>query len=272
MRLRLAYDQVANVCLTGSTGYIGSSLATAGHYSFEPITTLDELCSGCTVLHLAAATDGGNRETLLSNLEMDTYLADWAEDNEARVVYASGNCVYANSIDCDVEDCLRPLDYYSASKIFGETLLRERLRERCCILRIGDVFGVGQRHGALFNAIERLIVNREPLVQIGDGLKLRTYIYIEELVRQIAYAAAMISENRGSGTYNVGHAEALTVRDLLARLSELADLPIDTSRAQADRSNLDVRSMRIAPLPGYTATFTMDTALQDYVGQLKGRR
>lgn len=272
MRLRLAYDPVANVCLSGSTGYVGSSLSAAGFYSFAAVATLDELAPGCVLLHLAAATSGSDRQTLLDNLALDSFVADWADKTSSSVVYASSNNVYGKALDCRTEDTPYLQDYYSASKVFGESLLRERMRDRCCILRIGDVFGVGQRHGALFRAIERAIVQKDPLVQIGEGLKLRSYIYIRELVLQIAHSAELLREKRGSGTFNVGHAEPLTVRALLARLSELTGLSIDASRAQADQSNLDVRTMRINSLPGYASSFTMDTALQDYLSQLEGRK
>lgn len=272
MRLRLAYDPTRNVCLSGSTGYVGASLLNSGFYDFGPIEALEELPTRCVLIHLAAATAGNDRQTLLDNLAMDSYVADWADSTTARVVYASGNNVYGKALDCRTEDSTHLQDYYSASKIFGEILLRERLGERCCILRIGDVFGVGQRHGALFRAIESAIGKKEALVQIGDGLKLRSYIYITELVRQIAHAASLLGESNGSGTYNIGHADPITVRELLARLSELTGLPLDMSRARPDASNMDVRTMRIQSLPGYDAEFTMDTALRDYVSQLKGKK
>lgn len=271
MRLRLAYDPVTDIGLTGSTGYIGSSLANSDLLRLKQVASLDELPPGCVVIHLAAAVAGQERQTMLDNLALDSSLIEWAESNGSYIVYASSNNVYANAIDCCEGDTPRVQDYYSASKIFGETLGRAKLGRRFCALRIGDVFGAGQRHGRLFQAIEASIASKSPLVQLGEGLKLRSYIYIRELVQQMLHAADLVKRGAASEIYNVAHSDPLTVRQLLARISELSALPIDRTPLAPDESHLDVRTMRINPLPCYVPSYSMDSALEDYVTLIKGK-
>lgn len=269
--LRLAYDPSAKVAVTGSTGYIGSSLIKSGRLSLQPVNSLHELPSGCVIIHLAAATLATDRQTLLTNINIDSLVLSWAADTGSRVVYASGNNVYGKALDCRIEEIPRVSDYYSASKIFGEMMGHEKLGLDFLALRIGDVFGAGQRHGALFQAIERSISETKPLRQIGEGLKLRSYIYIRELILQIAHAADLLRQGLGSGAYNIAHSEPRTVRQLLEELSRLTGLTIEHFGTHPDDSHLDVRTLKTTALPRYTPTYTMDSALKDYVASVRSK-
>lgn len=269
MSLRLLYDAAANVAMTGSSGYIGSSFKNAARHSFQGVSHLDDLAHGCTVLHLAASVDGQDRQTLLNNVAIDSEVLDWAVGSGARIVYVSTNNVYSKSIDCRVGDRTRALDYYSASKAVGESLFLEKLDGRCIILRLADVFGVGQRHGAFFRAVEASVRSAAPLIQIGEGQKLRTYIYIAELIDQIAFAVELLKKRDITGIFNVGHRTPMTIRTLLQHLSEISRLPIDLSRVTTDSSHEDIRTMQILPFFEYRPEFTMQTALQHYIDQLR---
>lgn len=45
-------------------------------------------------------------------------------------------------------------------------------------LRIGDVFGMNQKHGNFFKNIENSIRNELPLKLYGEGLKVQKFMFI----------------------------------------------------------------------------------------------
>lgn len=275
MHLRLKLDQTSNIALTGSTGYVGGLVGEKlSSQLLTDVDRLQDLPSGTVLIHLAAIIAPKDDESLRRNIEIDQHVIEWANETDAGgVVYASGNNVYGNALGCRVDDHLRPVDNYSASKVFGEMLIRAQLRQPWAILRIGDVFGKGQRHGNLFRAVEKAIADKQPIRQFGEGLKLRNYVYGKELAAQILHGADLLrSGQQRSLIWNAAHSGPITVRDLLRDLSQLADIPLHHVPVEDDKSHLDIRSLHIEPLPNYNPHWTLSSALQDYVNEIRAER
>ncbi|MCU0711882.1 MAG: NAD-dependent epimerase/dehydratase family protein [Pirellula sp.] len=209
---------------------------------FQPIS-LAEIPADVRLIH-CAATISNNRECLINNASIDSLVFDTCISKNLSVVYCSTNNVYPLAQNCTPDSRVYGSDYYSVSKLCGEHLFRSRLNINAIILRIGDVFGTGQRHGNLFKAIESSISNHHPLKLFGKGLKVRSFIHIEELVRLIRFlsdelASGRVIEKLVNGSLH----EAVSVREIVEYVAGKTDLEVTRVAQPNDTSEQDVRSM-----------------------------
>lgn len=274
MDLRCNYSPSLGVAVTGSTGYIGSRLVTfLGADGFLPCP-IDEVAPGAALVHLGADV-ADTRDAMLANLAADSWLAELAQKGKfSRIVYASGNNVYPRALECRVEEQTRCNDYYSASKVFGERIIAEFSRVPTVSVRIADVFGVGQKHGNFFRAIEQSLTSATPLKQFGLGLKRRTYIHVDDLCAILQY---LLTGNFGAAgvhtVFNVGYPDSASVADILKIVARVANLPVEEVSVAEDRSALDVRTMQVSlPAAAVLSWSNFEDALTAYVRQIIASR
>jgi nucleoside-diphosphate-sugar epimerase len=266
--LRSYYSSEHNIVVTGSTGYVGRNLLAAyGRSGFVPVGI--ESVFNATIVHLAADVTS-SRDALLTNIDIDTYVLDIANSNNNALIYASSNNVYPYALDCRVNETLRCHDYYSTSKVTGELLIRDLAKTPYLIIRIGDVFGLGQKHGNLFKAIEQSLMHGKQLALIGKGNKLRSYIHIKELVRMIMHLASKMRgrscENR---ILNLGYHDALWVYEILSTVSDLTSLEIVQIDQPERTAECDIRTMSVSVLDGYVPLWnSFHSALSNYVSEI----
>jgi nucleoside-diphosphate-sugar epimerase len=273
MDVRCRYSSLLRVAITGGSGFIGSRLERAFGESYFESKAIESIDDGCVVIHLSADVSP-TRDAFLSNIATDTWLLELVNERHLGLIYASGNNVYPHAINCRVYDSCRFNDYYAASKIVGESLVTEWAKVPFAVVRIADVFGVGQRHGNLFKAIERSVRARAPLELHGRGLKRRTYIHVDELCNLLKFLA---TESRLStcpqSCINVGYHDSATVLEILDWVSSLTGLEISIRAINAeDESCLDVRTMSPTVLPGYTPIFdSFKASLSHYLDEIAPR-
>lgn len=270
MDLRCKYSPELGVAITGATGFIGAKLLQSfGTGNFE-VATVEEIGSGAVIIHLAADVSP-TREGLLANIAADTYLLEMVNKKHRGLIYASSNNVYPYALDCRVNERTLCNDYYATSKIFGEQLISEWSNVPVVLVRIADVFGVGQRHGNLFKAIEQAIRTGMPLKQYGLGLKRRTYIHVEELCSMLKHIAVNNLKNSQQPLFlNLGYEDSSTVKDILEKVSKMTGLNIVTNELEVETSYFDIRTMRISNLHGYKPCWrSFSEALSSYVNQIK---
>lgn len=248
--LRCKYSAVHRVAITGATGYAGSHLLSLyGEESFAP-ADFDDLPPGSLVVHLAANVSN-SREALMENIAIDTHVFEQVNAQHRGLIYASTNNVYSFGLDCRVGDKLRYNDYYSAAKIFAEGLLEDRLAVPFVALRISDVFGVGQRHGNFFKAIEGAVRKRADLARYGAGLKRRTHIHVQELAGFIHWLTGTFDSVPTRTMLNIGYADSASVCEIVEYAAELTGLHIVEKLVENDRSSFDVRTMQTSFMAGY---------------------
>jgi nucleoside-diphosphate-sugar epimerase len=270
MDLRCKYSHKLGVAITGATGFIGSKLIHVfGADDFE-VTPFENIEAGAVVVHLAADVSS-TRAALLANIAADTYLLEIVNQKHKGLVYASGNNVYPYALDCRVNECTRCNDYYATSKIVGEKLVSEWAKVPAVLVRIADVFGVGQRHGNFFRAIEQAVRTGMPLNQYGLGLKRRTYIHVAELCDMLKFIALnYLGYVQPVPVFNLGYEDSGSIEEIFRMVSSMTGLQVITNSLETDRSCLDIRTMQVSTLCGFVPRWgSFSEALAAYVDQIK---
>jgi dTDP-glucose 4,6-dehydratase len=199
-------------------------------------------------------------------------VAEECRRNRIPLLHVSTCEVYGGCLACrrcrdgDVravtEDCpLTPQSPYAASKAAADRLVYAHsltYKMPVLILRPGNVFGPGQRHGTR-GAVIPIFVQRAltdlPLYIYGDGEQRRDFIYVDDLVASYLHLASNFREQcqehtwRGPVVFNLGSGESVSIRELAksvvriinplggvirhreARPGEVADFPLCSVRA-----------------------------------------
>jgi nucleoside-diphosphate-sugar epimerase len=191
------------------------------------------------LFHLAA--DHGGRGYVdthqagpASNLFLDG-LVFW-EAWRARVqnvVYASSGCVYPNHLQGDPHEELYlsedrvgppfdPDNMYGAAKLVGELALRAYVREcglRAAACRYFTVYGPRARENhAILAMIARAFVRQQPFEVWGDGMQVRNWTYVTDIVEGTVLAAERIDDGTA---VNLGTMERVRVLDAVRMVSEM---------------------------------------------------
>jgi len=135
------------------------------------------------------------------------------------VVYLSSSEVYGEAAVLPItEDTpLRPRSPYGTAKAEAELLVAEYGRDSgatVTVIRPFNVYGPGQRADFVVPRFVDRALAGQPLPVVSDGAQLRTFTYVEDLVRGII--AALVRGGPPGRTYNVAGADARTVADLAA--------------------------------------------------------
>jgi len=255
------------VAVCGANGYVGRNLLTGSEIVRERAglnTILPETFD--VFVHLAARI-GEETDFFRYNLSLDARVFSYCRKHNKKIIYASSNNVYPLAEGCgEKETPMHGQGYYSLSKVAGETLL-DALGLEYAALRIGDVFGPGQKYGNFFQAIEKAVREKGVLSLYGKGVKIRSYIYISELVRVIKFFLSNPDKISGA-TYNVCFDTPYSVAQIVEAVSVKADLPIKTVPFE-DKS--DTRTMKNDFLKsvGYRFELNIDEALGTYLRTIK---
>ncbi len=188
--------------------------------------------SGIDVLFHLAADHGGRGYVDLhqagpaSNLFLDG-LVFWEalRAGVQKVVYASSGCVYPNYMQTDPgkeiylreEDVKPPHDadnMYGWAKLMAELTLRAYHREHnlgAASCRYFTVYGPrGVENHAVIAMIARAFVGQDPFEVWGDGMQVRNWTYVEDIVRGTILAAEKIDDGTA---VNLGTMERIRVKD-----------------------------------------------------------
>ena len=194
------------------------------------------------VFHLAADHGGRGYVDLhqagpASNLFLDG-LVFWEalKGRVQKVVYASSGCVYPNYMqaDSDQEVYLREQDVkpphdadnmYGWAKLMAELTLRAYHREYklgAAACRYFTVYGPrGVENHAVMAMIARAFVRQDPFDVWGDGMQVRNWTYVEDIVNGTILAAEKISDG---AAVNLGTMERIRVKDAAQMVLDNAGL------------------------------------------------
>lgn len=145
-----------------------------------------------------------------NNLISTIKLLNALKDNNVKIVYmSSGGTVYGNIDKASIneDDTGHPMCSYGIVKKTVEDYLHLYAKLYgldFCIIRLANVYGVGQRLGAAQGAISAFIykaLTNESIEIWGDGSVIRDYVYIDDVVAAIIAAAESRIPNM---TYNIG--------------------------------------------------------------------
>ncbi|MEZ5505245.1 MAG: NAD(P)-dependent oxidoreductase [Gammaproteobacteria bacterium] len=139
--------------------------------------------------------------------------------NLKKVIYLSTIDVYE---ECDVvseRSNLRPATLYGASKLYCEQMSRAFARNKqieSLVLRIGHVYGPGEeKYKKMLPQTIQKVIAGEQIEIWGDGSELRSFIYIDDVVRAIASA---IGATTGVGEINIVSSTPITISELVREI------------------------------------------------------
>lgn len=206
----------------------------------EPGVTRDAMHRIQVVFHLAADHGGRGYVDLhqagpASNLFLDG-LVFWEarKAGVSKIVYASSGCVYPNHLQTDptrevflTEDLVTPPydadNMYGWAKLMAELTLGAYHREygmKCASCRYFTVYGPrGVENHAVMAMIARAFIGQNPFEVWGDGMQVRNWTYVADIVRGTILAAERIDDGTA---VNLGTMERVRVVDAVRMVLDYA--------------------------------------------------
>ena len=197
----------------------------------EPVVTRAAMKGIEVVFHLAADHGGRGYVDLhqagpASNLFLDGVVFwEAVKAGVEKVVYASSGCVYPNYMQTDtqkeiylVEDDVKPPhdadNMYGWAKLMAELTLQAYHREHklgAASLRYFTVYGPrGVENHAVIAMIARAFIGQNPFDVWGNGMQIRNWTYVDDIVSGTILAAEKINDGTA---VNLGTMERVRVID-----------------------------------------------------------
>jgi len=163
-----------------------------------------------------------------------------------------------------------PTDFYSLTKLLGETLCEYYARNygvHTIILRYAGIYGMGKNKGAIYNFITDVLNGKFPHI-FSDGNQTRDFVYIEDAVNATINALNIIDEI-AFDDFNVGSGRETSINALLAKIIKIANRDIDfkfVPEKSTDRFVLDIAK---AKKHLYYHPRSLDSGLEEFIGYIK---
>jgi nucleoside-diphosphate-sugar epimerase len=178
---------------------------------------------------------------LRNNVQATQRLLEQAARNPVSTfVYASSSSVYGDAaVYPTAEDAPRlPLSPYGMTKVATEEIAGVYHRNhgvRTIGMRYFTAYGPRQRPDMAFNRFIRKALAGEPVVVLGDGLQVRDFTYVDDLI-----AATRAAAERGiSGSvYNVGGGQPVELRSVIEMIEQVLERPIMVEHRPAARGDV----------------------------------
>lgn len=188
-----------------------------------------------TIFHLACPTGVPNIEKLgkemLETCTIGTMrVLELAKEKKARVLFSSSSEVYGEPLVSPQSesyagnvDPLGPRSPYEEGKRLSESLIRygvEKEHMNAVIVRIFNSYGPGMAKSDtrvipyFFSCIKR----RVPLQVHGDGMQMRTFCYIEDLIRGLLL---IMQKGKIGEVYNLGSTKQLTILEVATYIQSI---------------------------------------------------
>lgn len=258
------------ILLTGSAGFIGIHLERAllklGHEvlgydlkisALQDIRNLQVLSDTFdsfnpeVVIHLAALA--GVRESVKSPIEYlttninGTYnLLRFSEEyGVKKFLFASSSSVYGNQ-ECPLRENMEcaPVSVYGFSKYAGELLCKMFDKVPTIVFRPFTVYGEGGRPEMVVGKLLGCAKNNKVFSQYGDGLSVRGYTNVHDLVDGIVKLLDFKPDNNFE-VFNLGGSQVIELRKLVEfvrsffpnlKVKQVASNPLDMFSSYADTS------------------------------------
>ncbi len=170
-------------------------------------------------------------ETMMVNTTGTLNLLNFAQNNNARFLFASTSEVYGDPKEHPQKEEYRgnvsttgPRSIYDEAKRFGETLTAYFLRDRDVdtrIARIFNTFGPNMHRDDMRMIMQFIMqaVKNEPITVFGDGTQTRSLCYIDDLVEGLV--RLMFYDNTKGAIVNLGNPEEHTVLEYAQMVKKL---------------------------------------------------
>ena len=145
-----------------------------------------------------------------------------------KIVFASTRQLYGKPeyLPVDENHPIKPVDVNGINKLAGEwyhLLYNNVYQIRACALRLTNTYGPGMRvrdaRQTFLGIWIRNLVEGKPILVFGDGLQLRDFNYVDDVVEALLLSA--INPKADGEVYNLGSAEQISLKELAKLLIEI---------------------------------------------------
>lgn len=149
-------------------------------------------------------------------------------NSQIRIVFASTRQLYGRPqyLPVDEKHPTHPVDVNGINKLAGEwyhLLYNDVHKIRACALRLTNTYGPGMRvkdaRQTFLGIWVRNLIRQEPFLIFGDGLQLRDFNYVDDVVTAMLLAA--IHPKAQGEIFNLGSKEYIGLKDLASLMVEL---------------------------------------------------
>jgi len=251
-----------NVLVTGHSGFIGSHLYRAlladGHYVLgwddvrNPSSITMAVSQADVIFHLGARVNTLEQDVnriMFENYHITKILVDEAEENGAKVVFASSAATYGVSGT--------PANAYGWSKYCAEQYGLKAC-SRFVSLRYFNVYGPGEGHKGAMASVATQSMQKGSFT-LFPGKPSRDFVYVFDVVNANIWAM----ENIEHGVYEVGSGESRTFEDVLSILG----IPFDYHDASSIPHGYQMRTQSDCEqwMPGWSPRYTLESGLTEYL-------
>jgi len=177
------------------------------------------------VIHLAAIASVPQceiepRECFDVNVYGTFNVVKLSKEYGAKLVFASSAAVYGipQIIPIPVTHPLNPINVYGLTKVLGETIVKNIMRENYVIFRIFNAYGEQcNRSYVIPDTIKKILSGLNPIPMKGTGNEERDFVYIEDVCE--AFYVALGSNI--TGVFNLGSGTRIKIKDLVRIIAEI---------------------------------------------------
>src|SRR3989338_683946 len=145
-----------------------------------------------------------------------------------KIIFASTRQLYGKPeyLPVDEKHPIRPVDVNGINKLAGEwyhLLYNNVYGIRACALRLTNTYGPGMRvkdaRQTFLGIWIRNVIEGKPILVFGDGLQLRDFNYVDDVVDALLMAA--LDTKADGEVFNLGSKEVVSLNQLAQMLCEL---------------------------------------------------
>ncbi len=204
----------------------------------------------------------GVRDMMAVNIDANVELLDWSRRaNVSKFIFASSGNVYrAESRAFTEDDICETADFYSATKLAAEYLLRPYSAFlQVVTARLFGVYGPGQKIGLFRNLMNAVADGRTVTLAGGFGLKL-TPIYVADCARALALLALQDLAQRDT-IVNVGGDKETDIREIASLMGRCLEKPVHFSETHQAPRYLTASSDRLYTLIGWRPEVSLSSGI-----------
>ena len=199
----------------------------------NPLMAMEAVRGVDTVFHFAANPEvrvsTTNPETHFNENILATFnlLEAVRKTGVKELIFASSSSVYGepDTIPVGEDASVKPVSVYGASKAACENLIYAYSRLygiKAIVLRYANVVGPRLKHGVVYDFIVKLLRSPDSLEILGDGMQLRSYIYVSDAID--ATITAWKKTVSAFEVYNVGSEDWVSVNEVADIIMEVMGL------------------------------------------------
>ncbi len=178
--------------------------------------------------HIDSMTDPQTDLDINASAQLSILEACRKRNTRIKIVFASTRQLYGKPeyLPVDEKHPIKPVDVNGINKLAGEwyhLLYNNVYRIRACALRLINTYGPGMRvkdtRQTFLGIWIRNLIAGQPVQVFGDGLQLRDFNYVDDVIE--AFLLAALNPKAEGEVYNLGSAEYINLKDLAGIMVEI---------------------------------------------------